>query len=120
MSRWAWQAGADLCLLRSVPVGLLPARADKNWVAHTSRRLLSRCMRPFAGALPNGAHTCRQKTSARMRHPYKLMEIAFSTLRVREATLLGRMADPQSRFAAANLADIKNRMSAPAACTKCE
>ena len=35
-------------------------------------------------------------------------------LRFREAKLLGAMADAQSRFAAANLGEIKNRMSAPA------
>ena len=29
----------------------------------------------------NGTHTCRQKTPARMRHPGKLTETAFSTLR---------------------------------------
>jgi len=42
------------------------------------------------------------------------LDNGFSTLRVREATLLGRMADGQLRFASANLADIRNRMSAPA------
>jgi hypothetical protein len=30
----------------------------------------------------NTAHTCRQKTSARMRHPCNLTEIGFSTLRL--------------------------------------
>jgi len=29
----------------------------------------------------NGAHTCRQKTPARMRHPCELTEITFSNLR---------------------------------------
>ena len=42
-----------------------------------------------------------------MRHP------GFSNLRSRVARRLGATAEAQPRFAAANHADIKNRMSAP-------
>ena len=41
--------------------------------------------------------------------------IALGGLRFREANLLEAMAGAQTRFAAAKLADITNRMSAPAA-----
>ena len=51
------RGGADVPFFgMSVPMGLQPAKADENRVAHTSRRLLSRCMRPFLGALQRGTY----------------------------------------------------------------
>jgi len=43
----------------SVPMGLRSAKAyekHENWVAPTSRRLLSRCRRPFADEIQRGAY----------------------------------------------------------------
>ena len=52
---------------------------SKGW--RISRDAFCRDVCAYSRARSNGAHTCRQNTSARMRHPCKLTEITPSTLR---------------------------------------
>ena len=94
--------GADI---RSVfvPTGLRPAEADESWVAHRSRRLLSRCMRLFAGALRRGAYLPTEGVGTYDAPPLRIDgNRVFDPARFAAANQDGATAIASSSFASRN------------------